>query len=346
MTVRKTTDGWLADIRPDGATGKRYRKAFETKREALEYEAWLKSNSTQTPGWQPAKRDTRRLLELIEIWYNHHGRQLTSGEDTYNRLQKMAGAMGNPYADKMSGELFASYRAIRIEAGISASNMNREKSYLQAMFNELTRLDIWKGDNPLQKVRSFKIPERELSFLTLDQIDKLFSELTKARNEHVHMISQVCLATGARWTEAESLRRPQVRNGLIQFALTKSKKVRAVPIDSHLETELDRHYHHHSPKIGDERFFSYAYSAFIEALDRTGIVLPAGQATHVMRHTFASHFMINGGNILVLQKILGHSSLAMTMRYAHLAPDHLNEARTLNPLTHWRNSGQNVDSGK
>jgi site-specific recombinase XerD len=55
-----------------------------------------------------------------------------------------------------------------------------------------------------------------------------------------------------------------------------------------------------------------------------------------MRHTFASHFKINGGNILALQKILGHSSLAMTMRYAHLSPDHLVEARTLNPLTQWR----------
>jgi site-specific recombinase XerD len=55
-----------------------------------------------------------------------------------------------------------------------------------------------------------------------------------------------------------------------------------------------------------------------------------------MRHTFASHFKINGGNILALQKILGHSSLAMTMHYAHLSPDHLVEARTLNPLTQWR----------
>ena len=46
--------------------------------------------------------------------------------------------------------------------------------------------------------------------------------------------------------------------------------------------------------------------------------------------------MINGVNILALQKILGHSSLAMTMRYAHLSPDHLVEARTLNPLSRWK----------
>lgn len=54
--------------------------------------------------------------------------------------------------------------------------------------------------------------------------------------------------------------------------------------------------------------------------------------THVLQHTFASHFIMNGGNILVLQKILGHSNLTMTMRYAHLAPGHLQEAKTLNPL--------------
>lgn len=125
--------------------------------------------------------------------------------------------------------------------------------------------------------------------------------------------------------------------------MTKSKKVRAVPIDTQLEEDLLEHYESLSKTIGDERFFTYAYLAFISALERSGIVLPAGQAAHVMRHTFASHFMINGGNILALQKILGHSSLAMTMRYAHLSPDHLVEARTLNPLSRWKQIGQKVD---
>jgi site-specific recombinase XerD len=61
-------------------------------------------------------------------------------------------------------------------------------------------------------------------------------------------------------------------------------------------------------------------------LDRFGIELPKGQASRALRHTFASHFIQKGGNILTLQKILGHSSLAMIMRYAHLAPDHLRDA--------------------
>jgi integrase len=44
---------------------------------------------------------------------------------------------------------------------------------------------------------------------------------------------------------------------------------------------------------------------------------------HAMRHTFASHYIMAGGNILALQKILGHADLKMTLIYAHLAPDFL-----------------------
>ena len=75
-------------------------------------------------------------------------------------------------------------------------------------------------------------------------------------------------------------------------------------------------------------------------MKRTKIVLPDGQMSHVLRHTFASHFMMNGGNILVLQRILGHTDIKMTMRYAHFAPDHLDEAVRLNPLAFSDNKGE------
>ncbi|MBB1605847.1 hypothetical protein A9979_04925 [Pseudomonas sp. UMC76] len=54
--------------------------------------------------------------------------------------------------------------------------------------------------------------------------------------------------------------------------------------------------------------------------------------THILRHTFASHYMMGGGDILTLQRILGHSSITMTMRYAHLSPEHLESAMRLSPL--------------
>lgn len=85
------------------------------------------------------------------------------------------------------------------------------------------------------------------------------------------------------------------------------------------------------------KFFTDCYFQFLSVMDKTSIVLPRGQLTHVLRHTFAAHFMMSGGNILALQKILGHHDIKMTMRYAHLAPDHLETALRLNPLATMNN---------
>lgn len=79
--------------------------------------------------------------------------------------------------------------------------------------------------------------------------------------------------------------------------------------------------------------FTSSLPTLNRVLERSGLRLPDGQASHVLRHTFASHFVQNGGNLVVLQKILGHSTINMTMRYAHLAPDHLQESITLNPCS-------------
>lgn len=134
----------------------------------------------------------------------------------------------------------------------------------------------------------------------------------------------ICLSTGARWSEAEKSGPTSVRNGVITFSGTKNGKVRAVPISADLEALLLKHWRQHGP-------FTSAITSFRRALARTTIKLPKGQAAHVLRHTFASHFMQNGGNILTLQKILGHSTVVVTMRYAHLAPEHLQDAVRLGP---------------
>lgn len=330
MALSKTSSGWLVDIQPGGRGAKRYRKTLPTKAEALTYEAWLKTKISQTPEWQPAKRDGRRLLDLVDLWHKHHGVSLHAGADTLKRLQQLCLAMGNPVAEQFKPEMFAAYRAKRLTEGITANNLNREHSYLRAVFNELGRLGQWKGENPLAKVRQIKISERELSFLSVEQIRRLLDAL---RGDAL-LIARVCLATGARWSEAEGLRVSQVRGGQINFTGTKSGKNRSVPVDDALIASLDAHL---KKRYGDdkaiaERFFMFGYGAFREAVEKSGLTLPRGQLTHVLRHTFASHFIMNGGNILVLQKILGHSSLIMTMRYAHLAPDHLQEAKALNPL--------------
>ena len=74
------------------------------------------------------------------------------------------------------------------------------------------------------------------------------------------------------------------------------------------------------------------YAAVRAAIRKVRPDLPEGQSIHVLRHTFATHFMINGGNIITLQRILGHSTIQQTMTYAHFAPDYLQDAVRFNPV--------------
>lgn len=336
MTIKPVKTGtpvttkWQVNIQPGGRGGKRVKKTFPTKAEAIAWERHIRAKVQESPDWTPPKKEARRLSKLVELWFEHHGIGLADGESRKKKLLAMCEAMGDPRADLFSPDMFAEYRAKRIEQGISANTMNREQAYLRAVFNENIRLQHWKRDNPLKNLRAFKVQEKELSYLELSQIKELLTELRESRNPHVVLVSKVCLATGARWGEAEQLGITQVRNGVIQFVKTKSCKARAVPITPELESALKSH---HEDKGNNERIFGTAYSAFREAIMRARLKLSDGQLTHILRHTFASHFMINGGNILALQRLLGHHSLTMTMRYAHLSPDHLQEARSLNPLS-------------
>lgn len=188
---------------------------------------------------------------------------------------------------------------------------------------EMKRLGEWEGDNPLSGIRQFKEGDQELAFLYDEEIVRLLSACDQSANKDLGVIVRICLATGARWSEAQDLKQSQVLPGRLTFTQTKSKKNRTVPISEQLQKLLPK-------KRG--ALFTPAYEAFKSALARAAIELPRGQRTHVLRHTFASHFMMRGGNILVLQQILGHSTIMMTMRYAHFAPNHLDAAVALNPF--------------
>ncbi len=74
--------------------------------------------------------------------------------------------------------------------------------------------------------------------------------------------------------------------------------------------------------------------AFMPVSPSSALRIPdAGPEPHILHHTFASHYMMGGGDILALQRILGHSSITMTMRYAHLSPEHLESAMRFSPIT-------------
>ena len=199
--------------------------------------------------------------------------------------------------------------------------MNHEHTYLSAVFNELIRQGEWKHENPLKKLRKFKLDEQELAFLSQEQISRLLEECRASSNPSLYHVTRLALATGARWSEAEGVTRSNFTPHRVTYNYTKSGKSRSVPISKALYEEL----------IEEVPFVSCS-AAFRKAIERAGIDLPRGQLTHICRHTFASQFIIKGGDILTLQKALGHSDIRLTMRYAHLQPDHLISVTRYNPL--------------
>ncbi|APE31539.1 hypothetical protein BOX17_11635 [Halomonas aestuarii] len=333
--IRKVKTGWQVDIRPEGAFGRRIRKTFPTQVEAKRFEAVTRAKAAAGQDYLPPKRDKRRLWDLAQYWYDMHGATLSDNRWRFAKLRQLVDLMGNPQAITITPSDAARFRQQRLAQGLSPNTVNHDISYLRAVFNFAIRMDEWSHGNPFAKLKSLRLPEREPSYLNQEQIDALFQELRNARNQDVHLIASICLMTGARWSEAQHLRSEYVRERRITFVNTKNGRTRTVPIDQDLYRQLRQH----GPSIG-RLFPRDSYLAFTRALQRSDVQLPKGQRTHVLRHTFASHFVMNGGNLLTLQKILGHQSIQMTMRYAHLSPDHLFEAVKFGPKAP---DGHNVD---
>ena len=270
--------------------------------------------------------DQRRLNDLIGIWYKMHGKTLRDHKRLERLLFRISERMNNPIASFITAEQFALYREERIKE-VSTATANREHSYLKALFNELKRMNVIQFDNPLPLIRKFKERQGGLRYLTKEEQASLLNSCKYSSNSSLIYVVKICLATGARWSEAENLKASQIKLNRITFLDTKSCKNRTLPINEILFNELLC-----IIKNEEEKLFVSCISAFRKAIEKSKIQLPNGQMTHVLRHSFASHFVTNGGNIVVLQKILGHSEVTTTMRYAHLMPDHLNEVLRLNPL--------------
>jgi len=330
MSVKKTKSGrWQVDA--ELSRGKRIRRTFDRKADAVQFEAKVRSKSAAVKSQLTTERDNRRLSELVQSWYDLHGHTLNDGERRHRALHRLAQRLGNPVARSLTSSAYARDRRQRSDAGISDKTLNNELTYIRSVFNELFSLGEITYSNPLAKVKQIRIQENELSWLTGQQVHLLLravGDRRKGSNPHLEPLIRICLATGARWSEAENLKPSSLVNNVVTFSNTKSGKVRSVPISAELSQFLQEHWQQHGQ-------FTSTIGSFRRVLERTGIKLPKGQATHVLRHTFASHFVMKGGNILTLQRILGHSSVKVTMRYAHLAPKHLEEAVKLAPVTHW-----------
>lgn len=334
MTIKKIDGQFKVDIRPYGKNGKRFVRVFASRADAVLFRNQLLSGRLDTQAVQ-AHVDNRQLSDLIQLWFDLHGRSLKSSIDTKNRLFKLSELLGHPVARNINPESVAQYRRKRLDQGISPATLNRELITLKALFRELKRLSVIDYDSSILTVRKIRETKTELSYLTADKIKELRIQAEQGKNESLPFIVIICLATGARWSEAEGLTLSNCINQGFQFVDTKNGHSRFVPVDESVFLKIKN-------RLAQGNFKS-CYGAYRSAFKRTGIKVPAGQLAHILRHTFASHFVMNGGNIVALQKILGHSSLNITMRYSHLSPDYLTQAIQFNPLAE-NKSGKKVVS--
>lgn len=321
MSIKKLEDGrYEVDVRPAGRNGKRTRRIFTKKQEAISYEKYVIANH-KSAEWQTKLKDKRRLSELAEIWWKFQGKNIRHAEHRYNEAKRAIKLMGDPAVCQITRSFLTYYCHERVASGVKASTINREIWQLSGMFTYLIDAGLFFSEHPFEGFKPLKVTVTEMSYLTQNEVDNLLDTLSGDN----YLIAIFCLSTGARWGEAIKAKREHIIHNRITFFETKSGHKRTVPLSPEIVSLLLE---------GKESFLfpNASYQEFCKVLKQAKPHMPNGQATHVMRHTFATHFMINGGNIITLQRILGHSKIAQTMTYAHFAPDYLDEAIKLNPL--------------
>jgi integrase len=168
----------------------------------------------------------------------------------------------------------------------------------------------------------------------------------KTYTPHLRPIVETALLSGMRREEMLSLKWEQIRNGFIYLTETKSGKARQIPINERLEEVFKvvrRGNQLKSPYVfcdSQGRRFLEVKRSFASACRKAGI---EAFRFHDLRHTFASQLVMRGASLKPVQKLLGHASMAMTMRYAHLSQEHLKDS--VNLLNDMPSGKQMVNNG-
>lgn len=221
----------------------------------------------------------------------------------------------------------------------NAKGTNLIMSVFRSILNEAHR-EGYIFRNPIQGIK--KISEDILieAYWTRSEIDQF---LRANVNDPLYYLFLVALNTGMRKGELAGLKWDRVDFALNQITITrtrdkeslkertKTKLKRIVPMNSLVNATL---LHLFYARRTSEYVFvctdnsplkvHHLYRDFSKAQKNAKVDKKI--RFHDLRHTFASQFVMNGGSIFDLQKILGHTDIKMTMRYAHFSREHLQKA--------------------
>jgi integrase len=226
-------------------------------------------------------------------------------------------------------------------AGNKPATINRHVATLKHMFTKAVEWDMVE-EEILKRVRRAKMLEennRRLRYLSKDECQALIN----ACDPHLKPIVIMALNTGMRRGEILSLKWDNVdrENGFILLDHTKNGERREIPINATLRTTLEELFKGTAkkPRRIDVPYVFYRMASD----DSTGQSTQTGKAFqridrsfmsackrakvrdfhfHDLRHTFASQLVMAGIDLTTVKELLGHKTLTMTLRYAHLAPAH------------------------
>ena len=189
----------------------------------------------------------------------------------------------------------------------------------------------WSG-SPL-KVPLLKVPQLVLPTFTAQQVRQLVAWKPKGKYQRrLHLLILFLLDTGCRITEALTLRVCDLdMENLLVTLDGKGRKQRVVPFSFELRKAMFRYITEFKRKL-DSLLFANRTETRLGRRNvlrdakllckRMGFTPPA-RTLHAFRHTFAVNYLRRGGSVFHLQKVLGHSTLEMTRRYANLMTEDL-----------------------
>ena len=240
-------------------------------------------------------------------------------------------------ADK--SELVKKYFRYLSRSKISSSSIKRKFSSLSSYFSYLIDRRIIKR-NPLNGVYTPKLAKKLPTVLSVNEIKKIFKQSENTHNELLGLrdrcIIELLYSCGLRVSELCELKINNIQfdSNVIRF-FGKGNKERIIPLTFYAKEWMEK-YLYQSRQILSNRKSSEQKYVFLsnngKRLTRAAIwqsikkyVNAAGitktVSPHTFRHSFATHLVDGGANLIEIQKLLGHSDISTTEIYVHLSKE-------------------------
>jgi integrase len=227
--------------------------------------------------------------------------------------------------------LFAKQSARKDKDGkprtLSHARINRYDVALRTAFTYAVKKLKWLHTHPMSDIELLEEPTECIRFLTAEQVKQLLDACKTSRNASLHSIVLMGITTGARKSEIRNMRWEHVSPDFTAITLpkTKNKNPRSVPIPDKIAAMLQRM----KAENPDSVFLFPSPHNAEQSVDFDSAWKTARKEAkledfrfHDLRHTCASHMAMNGGSLVAIAEILGHKTLQMVKRYAHIAPQH------------------------